>query len=106
MSRSRRPRRGRLLAMTPYYKSESDRLVREAREDLLDHAVNTTTISAMADQLAAATEEIERLTKLVQVSPDDIAAVVGENDRMQRAFSEAMVKLKAGMSVRFSSCEW
>ena len=64
------------------------------------------TASVLAAGVRLLDAEVERLTKLVQVSPDDINAVVDENDRMQRAFSEAVAKLKAGGSVRVSSCEW
>ena len=63
-------------------------------------------VAAARSAVPALLAEVERLANLVQVSSDDINAVVDENDRMQRAFSEAVAKLKAGGSVRFSSCEW
>jgi hypothetical protein len=88
--------------MTP---ADLQRLRELATSRLCEHWHGTDTVM-LAESVIALLDECDRLQKLVLVSPDDIVAVTNENDRLQRGFSEAIGKIKAGMIIATSNCEW
>lgn len=70
-------------------------------------------IERLLEGYTAALDEVARIEALAQVSPDDVAAVVGQNDaveadnaRLREAFSQAIRSLSTDGTVRNAFCSW
>jgi hypothetical protein len=101
-----------------YNPAEVERLIAEAREALADldspdHSWLTANGADVIDQLEAARAEVDRLSALVSVSPDDVREVAdentrveAENERLRQAFDELIKSLDAGGTIRSAFCSW
>ena len=58
------------------------------------------------EQLDEAARTVEFLEAAQQVSPADLIDAVDENNRLTKAFSDALNKLPAGLTLKLSGCEW
>ncbi len=102
-----------MIDLTEARKLEEQLRSDDAREcDLVERAPGCYGCAARVDHIAIADTirdlcaEVERLAGLVSVSPDDIASVADENDRLLKAFDELIKKLRAGQEVRSAMCTW